>query len=65
MNGTHGAIDPAACSLTDSQDCAETSAPGGSAARTRATSAATALPEPALAQRSSTWAVGGVCSAAI
>ena len=39
MNGTHGAIEPVACSLTVSQDCAPSTEPRGSAARTAAMSA--------------------------
>src|SRR3984893_9427458 len=41
MNGTHGAIEPVACSLTVSQDCVPSTEPGGSAARIAAMSAFT------------------------
>ena len=51
MNGTQGAIEPVACSLTVSQDCAPSTAPGGSAARTAAISAFTWAVVPALAKR--------------
>ena len=51
MNGTHGAIEPVACSLTVRYDCAPSSEPGGSAARTAAMSAFTWAFVPALVKR--------------
>ena len=51
MKGTHGAIDWVARSLAVSHDCAPSSEPGGSAARTRATSALTWVALPARAKR--------------
>jgi hypothetical protein len=51
IKGTHGAIDRVARSLAVSHDCAPSSEPGGSAARTRATSARTWAALPAWAKR--------------
>jgi hypothetical protein len=60
MNGTQGAIEPVACSLTVSQDCAPIRAPCGSAARTCAMSAFTWAVVPALAKRYNSWLTSGV-----
>ena len=51
MNGTHGAIEPVAVSLTVRYDCAPSSVPCGSAARIAAMSAFTWALVPALEKR--------------
>src|SRR5215470_4348073 len=60
MNGTQGAIEAVALSLVARYDCAPSSAPRGSTARTRAVSALTAAFVPALEKRYSICAVCGV-----